>query len=223
MRDQARVVVIGGGIVGCSVLYHLAKLGWSDVMLVEKTELTAGSTWHAAGLLPLFNMSYSVGQLHKYSHRPLSAAGGGNRAGGELPPHRQPQARHQPGADGRVPQLLRHREHHRRPLRADRPQRDRRPLAALQPGGAGRRPLPPPRWPCRAGGRDPGIGEGSTRQGRGDQPQHRGHRHRADPCGRVAGEDYAGRHHLRDGGDGHRLLGPAGGCHGGPGSADDPG
>ena len=67
MRDQARVVVIGGGIVGCSVLYHLAKLGWSDVMLVEKTEPTAGSTWHAAGLLPLFNMSYSVGQLHKYS------------------------------------------------------------------------------------------------------------------------------------------------------------
>ena len=67
MRDQARVVVIGGGIVGCSVLYHLTKLGWSDVMLVEKTELTAGSTWHAAGLLPLFNMSYSVGQLHKYS------------------------------------------------------------------------------------------------------------------------------------------------------------
>ena len=67
MKDQARVVVIGGGIVGCSVLYHLAKLGWSDVMLVEKTELTAGSTWHAAGLLPLFNMSYSVGQLHKYS------------------------------------------------------------------------------------------------------------------------------------------------------------
>lgn len=67
MKDQARVVVIGSGIVGCSVLYHLAKLGWSDVMLVEKTELTAGSTWHAAGLLPLFNMSYSVGQLHKYS------------------------------------------------------------------------------------------------------------------------------------------------------------
>ena len=67
MKDQARVVVIGGGIVGCSVLYHLAKLGWSDVVLVEKIELTAGSTWHATGLLPLFNMGYSVGQLHKYS------------------------------------------------------------------------------------------------------------------------------------------------------------
>ena len=97
--------------------------------------------------------------------RPLPAAGGGNRAGRELPPHRQPQARHQPGADGRVPQLLRHGEHHRRPLRADRPQRDRRPLAALQPGGAGRRPLPPPRRPCRTGGRDPGAGEGRARSG----------------------------------------------------------
>ena len=50
-----------------SVLYHLAKKGWIDVVLLERTELTAGSTWHAAGLLPLFNMSYSVGQLHQYS------------------------------------------------------------------------------------------------------------------------------------------------------------
>ena len=67
MKTHARVVVIGGGIVGVSVLYHLAKLGWSDVALVEKNDLTHGSTWHAAGLLPLFNMSYSVGQIHKYS------------------------------------------------------------------------------------------------------------------------------------------------------------
>ena len=49
------------------MLYHLAKKGWSDVVLVERKELTSGSTWHAAGLLPLFNMSYSVGQLHKYA------------------------------------------------------------------------------------------------------------------------------------------------------------
>ena len=67
MKNQARVVVIGGGVVGVSTLYHLAKKGWTDVVLVERTELTAGSTWHAAGLLPLFNMSYSVGQLHQYS------------------------------------------------------------------------------------------------------------------------------------------------------------
>lgn len=67
MRTHARVVVIGGGVVGVSTLYHLAKKGWSDVMLVERKELTSGSTWHAAGLLPLFNLSYSVGQIHKYS------------------------------------------------------------------------------------------------------------------------------------------------------------
>ena len=67
MKSQARVVVIGGGVVGVSTLYHLAKKGWSDVVLVERKELTSGSTWHAAGLLPLFNLSYSVGQIHKYS------------------------------------------------------------------------------------------------------------------------------------------------------------
>jgi len=67
MKSHARVVVIGGGVVGVSTLYHLAHKGWSDVVLVERSELTAGSTWHAAGLLPLFNMSYTVGQLHKYS------------------------------------------------------------------------------------------------------------------------------------------------------------
>src|SRR5260221_2778949 len=67
MRTHARVVVIGGGAVGVSTLYHLAKKGWSDVVLIDRSYSTAGSTWHAAGLLPLFNMSYTVGQLHKYS------------------------------------------------------------------------------------------------------------------------------------------------------------
>ena len=67
MRTHARAVVIGGGVVGVSTLYHLAKKGWADSVLVERKELTSGSTWHAAGLLPLFNLSYSVGQIHKYS------------------------------------------------------------------------------------------------------------------------------------------------------------
>jgi dimethylglycine dehydrogenase len=69
MKTEARAVVIGGGVVGVSTLYHLAKKGWSDVVLIERKELTSGSTWHAAGLLPLFNLSYSVGQIHKYSVR----------------------------------------------------------------------------------------------------------------------------------------------------------
>jgi dimethylglycine dehydrogenase len=67
MKKTARAVVIGGGVVGVSTLYHLAKMGWSDVVLLERKELTSGSTWHAAGLLPLFNLSYSVGKLHQYS------------------------------------------------------------------------------------------------------------------------------------------------------------
>ena len=67
MKSHARVVIIGGGVVGVSTLYHLAKKGWTDCVLIERKELTSGSTWHAAGLLPLFNMSYSVGQIHKYS------------------------------------------------------------------------------------------------------------------------------------------------------------
>jgi dimethylglycine dehydrogenase len=67
MKTSARVVVVGGGVVGVSTLYHLARKGWSDAVLIERKELTSGSTWHAAGLLPLFNLSYSVGQIHKYS------------------------------------------------------------------------------------------------------------------------------------------------------------
>ena len=67
MRTHARAVVIGGGVVGVSTLYHLARKGWADSVLIERKELTSGSTWHAAGLLPLFNLSYSVGQIHKYS------------------------------------------------------------------------------------------------------------------------------------------------------------
>ncbi len=81
MRTHARAVVIGGGVVGVSTLYHLAKKGFSDAVLCERKELTSGSTWHAAGLLPLFNLSYSVGQIHKYSvkfYKELEAETGQN-------------------------------------------------------------------------------------------------------------------------------------------------
>ena len=67
MKTQARVVVIGGGAVGCSVLYHLAKLGWTDAMLLERDELTAGSTWHAAGNCPNFSTAWNLLKLQRYS------------------------------------------------------------------------------------------------------------------------------------------------------------
>jgi dimethylglycine dehydrogenase len=64
---QARVVIIGGGAVGASALYHLAKAGWTDAVLLEKNELTAGSTWHAAGNVPTFSSSWSIMNMQRYS------------------------------------------------------------------------------------------------------------------------------------------------------------
>lgn len=68
MKTRAQAVVIGGGAVGCGVAYHLAKAGW-DTILLERDELTSGSTWHAAGLLPLFNMGYAASHIHDHSVR----------------------------------------------------------------------------------------------------------------------------------------------------------
>ncbi len=67
MQSQATVVVIGGGVVGCSVLYHLARAGWTDVMLLERSELTSGSTWHAAGGCHTINGDPNVAKLQKYT------------------------------------------------------------------------------------------------------------------------------------------------------------
>ncbi|WP_281857171.1 GcvT family protein [Litoreibacter halocynthiae] len=63
----ARVVIIGGGVVGTSTLYHLAKAGWTDCVLLEKNELTAGSTWHAAGNCPSFSTSWAIMNMQRYS------------------------------------------------------------------------------------------------------------------------------------------------------------
>jgi len=69
MQSTARVVVIGGGVVGCSVLYHLTKLGWSDVMLIERSDLTSGSTWHAAGGFHTLNGDTNMAALQGYTIR----------------------------------------------------------------------------------------------------------------------------------------------------------
>ncbi len=67
MKTHVKALVVGGGAVGASIAYHLARAGWADVMLLERDELTSGSTWHAAGLLPLFNMGYATTHIHDYS------------------------------------------------------------------------------------------------------------------------------------------------------------
>jgi len=82
MKDAARVVVIGGGIAGCSVAYHLARKGWTDVVLVDKGELTSGTTWHAAGMVTHFHTSPTLMRMRKYSielYRELQAEPGAAR------------------------------------------------------------------------------------------------------------------------------------------------
>ena len=69
MKTSAKVVVIGGGVVGCSVLYHLTKMGWTDIVLIERDELTSGSTWHAAGGFHTLNADTNMAALQGYTIR----------------------------------------------------------------------------------------------------------------------------------------------------------
>src|SRR5438045_3379344 len=67
LPDRARVVIIGGGIIGCSTAYHLTKLGWTDVVLLEQGQLSCGTTWHAAGLVGQLRTQESMTRLIRYS------------------------------------------------------------------------------------------------------------------------------------------------------------
>ena len=67
MKSHAQVVIIGGGSLGVNLMYHLTQEGWTDIVLVEKGELTSGSTWHAAGLCPNFNGNHTLSSIHEYT------------------------------------------------------------------------------------------------------------------------------------------------------------
>ena len=75
MKTHAEVVIIGGGSVGCSALYHLTQLGVRDAVLIERDELTAGSTWHAAGNCPNFSTSWNLIKLQRHSTKLYSQLG----------------------------------------------------------------------------------------------------------------------------------------------------
>ncbi len=81
MKSSAQVVVVGGGVVGASVLYHLTKAGWTDVVLLERKQLTAGSTWHAAGGMHTLNGDPNVARLQQYTvnlYKEIEAESGQN-------------------------------------------------------------------------------------------------------------------------------------------------
>ena len=196
MKSHARVVVIGGGVVGVGTLYHLAKKGWSDVVLVERKELTSGSTWHAAGLLPLFNMSYSVGQVHKFAVRFYQELEEetGQRVGFAkvsnirlaMNQARMDEYRQYAGVADTIGVEVKF-------LTPDEI-KEVWPLCNTE--GLGRRD-PASRGRLYPAGRpDPGARHRRAQQRRGNLSQHHGHRHRTHASWRVAGQDRQGRHHL---------------------------
>lgn len=69
LPSHARAVIVGGGVAGCSIAYHLAKLGWTDVVLLERAQLTSGTTWHAAGLLTTLRDTETQTRLAAYSQQ----------------------------------------------------------------------------------------------------------------------------------------------------------
>ena len=91
---HAPVVVIGGGIVGCSTLYHLAKMGVSDAILLERNRLTSGTTWHSAAQVRALRHSRNLTRMIQYSGGTLRPARSGNRAKRRLDPEGLPVDRH---------------------------------------------------------------------------------------------------------------------------------
>jgi glycine/D-amino acid oxidase-like deaminating enzyme len=67
LPKKAKAVVIGGGVIGCSIAYHLTKIGWTDVVLLERQQLTSGTTWHAAGLIGQLRQSMNMTNLARYT------------------------------------------------------------------------------------------------------------------------------------------------------------
>ena len=121
LPDRARVVIIGGGVIGTSVAYHLAQLGWTDVLLLEQGQLSCGTTWHAAGLVGQLRASESGTRLVQYSTELYGQARGGDRPGHRLPPLRRRHRGPDPRPDGPAPPDGRHRRGLPAGVRADQP------------------------------------------------------------------------------------------------------
>ena len=186
---RAQVVVIGGGVIGTSIAYHLTKLGVTDVVLLERKELTAGTTWHAAGLITSAGMpTETFLWMSRYTAELLPTADRGDRAGHGVPPDRPPAPRVHPAAarDRHPGGDLR--EGPRRAGRDGRPRGGRAPLARPRRSTTS---SPRPGCPTRAG-RTPPTSRRPTRRaracgGREDRRGRDGHRASRPRTARVTG------------------------------------
>ena len=206
LPSSARVVIVGGGIVGCSVAYHLGKLGWTDVVLLEQGQLTSGSTWHAAGLVGQLRTSANITQLLGYSvelygrlEAETGQATGWKRNGGlQARLHARPLDRGPPPG------------HHRPLLRpGDAPAHAARgagAVAADDRRGRGRCRVPAHRRPGQPLGHHPGAGQGRAHGGRDLARRRRGHRLRARAGPRPGRADLGRPDRLREGGAVRRAV-----------------
>ena len=227
MRDQARAVVVGGGVGGCSILYWLARLGWDDVVLVERAELTSGSTFHSAGLVGQLRSSLALTQMMRESvdlYRSLEAEVGLETGWHEVGSLRLASS---PERMEEIARQVSWANTFGLPLELVSPRRGRGAVPADDDGRRARRSVPPDRWlhrsepahvrarrgraPARGGDRDRHAGHRLRRRARADQPgrdrarQHRDRRRRQRRRDVRAGARRARRRERPDRPDGARV------------------
>ena len=193
--SHARVVIVGGGVMGVSALYHLTRLGWREIVLFEKSELTAGSTWHAAGLCTHFAHSPTVMEMRAHSVRPLPRTTcRRDRPRRRFPPVGSTAHHPVPGPSRRVRPCPGSGTLHRSRVSHHRTGRGARPASAGPGGWSGRRDLRAARWSRRPKSGDAGHGGGGAER-RGGNPSSlsRGVDRASGRWRRVAGHDGEGQ------------------------------
>ena len=207
LPTTARVVIIGGGAVGVSSLYHLAKAGWTDCVLLEKNELTSGSTWHAAGNVPTFSSSWALMNMQRYSAELYRGLAKAVDYPDELPRHRLAAACPHARAHARVPARQGHGPLPGHGHRRGRPRRDQGALPLHRDARPRRRALRSERRRYRSGAADAGACQGRPRPRRDDRALLPGHLR--PPRERRMDRDHAARRNpLRICGQRRRLPRP---------------